>query len=146
MFTLTSSLRVSSIDAPCQAPWRSSPPTVSGIGESSGANALTAESELFDPWDRALSSPFFATWIGRCVIVAWSVVGAALFGFATGAILGTVAGGWVSPVTRDPSMLTEEVLLMALIGALTGAVRGGQGSDSRTSCGRAVELPGLLAR
>ncbi|MCC7424190.1 MAG: hypothetical protein IT428_28315 [Planctomycetaceae bacterium] len=68
-----------------------------------------------------------------------SVVGAALFGFATGAVLGAIAGGCSSPLFGDPSMLGEDVLAMALVGALAGAVIGGRGSDPLSAANSAPE-------
>lgn len=129
MFTLLSSLRDSNIDVPHRVPSRRFSSTLPDVRDAPRTRSALSRSDRLDPWDRVWASPFFATWIGRCVIVAWSVVGGALFGLASGAVLGTVAGGWATPLARDPSLLSTDVLLTAFLGALAGAVFGGQGSD-----------------
>jgi hypothetical protein len=110
--------------------------------ESSDVSNVVQDSALLDPWDRAMASPFWKTVTGRVLLVTWSVAGAALFGFATGAVLGAVTAGWTSPLFRDPSLLSEQAMLMGFVGALLGATIGGAGSDpnSRTSASAPVCL------
>ncbi|MCC7424200.1 MAG: hypothetical protein IT428_28365 [Planctomycetaceae bacterium] len=97
--------------------------------EPSGSLATGDDSVTRDPWDGLRASPFWTTLLGRLLIVATVVAGASIFGLATGAVIGTITGGWTSIASSRPGLLTEETLLMALVGGIFGAMMGSRGSD-----------------